>query len=171
MSVSVPDYSNPFRKDVAQDVSALNVVGALDVGGNVTTVTDALKVNSIPVHPYVVITHKINPANVSGEFIFVADRAYTLVSIKEIHNIVAGQACVVKIRKCTAGGTALASDSAGATCVEFVTNGIDLTATAGVTQTATLAVTSIAAGDKIGVLMGNGTSLVGGNLTIVLKAA
>jgi len=159
-----------FEKDVTI-AGAQTVTGASDIAGAGTFATDLLKVNSIPVHPYTIITAKINPANTSGEFIFVADRAYTVVSIKEIHNVVAGQACTMLVRKCTSGGTALADATAGATCVEFVTAGFDLTATAAVTQVGALAVSTIAAGDKIGIKMGNGTSLVGGNVTIVLKAA
>lgn len=174
MSVSAPDYSNPFNKAVAQDVSALNVVGALDVGGNVTAVTDALKVNSIPVHPYIIINHKINPANTSGEFAFIADRAYTVVSIKEIHNVVAGQACACSVRKLTTAGK-LASDAIGTGVIDLLAGDLDLTSAAATTVTATLTATTadrnLASGDRIGVKMGNGTSLVGGIITIVLKAA
>lgn len=174
MSVSTPDYSHPVRKSVAQDFAALNVVGALDVGGAVTTVTDALKVNSIPVHPYVIVTHKINPANTSGEFVFIADRAYTVVSIKEIHNVVAGQACACSVRKLTTAGK-LASDAIGTGVVDLLTADFDLTSAAGTTVSGSLSAvagaTTLAAGDRIGVKMGNGTSLVGGNITIVLKAA
>lgn len=144
------------------------------VTGIKTFTADVLKVDSVIVHPYVIVTHKINPANASGEFCFVADRAYTVVGINEIHNVVAGQACALSVRKCTSAGTALADATAGATCVEILASTIDITATAGVTQAASLSAVAgaitLASGDKIGIKMGNGTSLVGGNLTIKLKA-
>lgn len=168
-------YINEGTKAAATWVAApsLSATTTTIASGKTLAVTtaDKLTVGGVIVPQFVSITHKLNPANTSGEFFFVADRAYTLISISEIHNVVAGQACVALIRKCTSAGTALADATAGATCVEFVTAGIDLTATAAVTQTATLAVTTIAAGDKLAVKMGNGTSMVGGHITLKLQCA
>lgn len=138
------------------------------------TTADLLTVGGIIVPQRVMVTHKINPANTSGEFCFVADRAYTVVTIKEIHNVVAGQACVCSVRKITSAGTALADATLGATVIDILSADLDLTTTAAVTVTASLSAVAgaitLAAGDKIGIKMGNGSSLVGGNITIQLKA-
>lgn len=153
-------------------LSAGTPMATLSSGGVLNLPTDKLTVNDIIVQPYVIINHKINPANTSGEFVFIADRAYTVVSIKEIHNVVAGQACACSVRKLTVAGK-LASDAIGTGVIDLLASDLDMTSTAATTVTATLTATTadrdLASGDRIGVKMGNGTSLVGGVLTIVLK--
>lgn len=148
--------------------AATTVIGK---SGGTTTINGTITQNG----GLQIVTHKLNPANTSGEFCFICDRAYTVISISEIHNVVAGQACALAIRKCTSAGTALADATAGASCVELLASTIDMTATAAVTQAGSLSAVSgaisLASGDKIGIKMGNGTSLVGGHLTIVLRGA
>lgn len=154
-------------------LSAGTEMATMSSGGVLNLPTDKLTVNSIPVHPYVVINHKLNPANTSGEFVFIADRAYTVVSIKEIHNVVAGQTCACSVRKLTTAGK-LASDAIGTGVIDLLASDLAMTSTAATTVTATLTATTadrdLASGDRIGIKMGNATSLVGGVVTIVLKA-
>lgn len=115
-----------------------------------------------------VITVDLNASSVS-KWLFIADRAYT-VAITENHSVVGGAAALVKIRKVTADGVAPGA-AAAANVIEFVTAGIDLTATVNTVQTPAMAVTTLAAGDRLATLMsGTLTGLVG-SVTIVLTPA
>lgn len=100
--------------------------------------------------------------------VFIADRAYVVVSAKEIHSVVGSTSAAVQYKKCT-GTTAPASGTA------IATGTFDLTATINTTQTATLSATAsdytLAAGDKLALdFSGTLTGLVG-VVTIVLRAA
>ncbi len=119
-----------------------------------------------------VIPVYIAAATVS-EFVFIADRPYTVVSISEVHSVVSSSGTCA-VRKIT--GTHLAGAAVGSGVVELLstTTGFDLTTTAGATVTGTLSTTAtdydIATGDKIAInIAGTMTGLVGGNITIVLK--
>lgn len=142
-----------------------------------TTSGDAIKVLKLclptsPTPPNVTITTNIAAATVS-EFVFICDRAYTVVSIKEVHSVVSSSGTCA-VRKIT--GTHLAGAAVGSGVVELLstTTGFDLTTTAGATVTGTLSSTStdydLASGDKIAFnIAGTMTGLVGGNVTIVLQ--
>lgn len=116
---------------------------------------------------YVRLSFRIDANSVDGH-VFIADRAYVVVSAKEIHSTAGGSSAAVQVRKCT-GTTAPASGTAIAQAT------FDLTATVNTTQTATLSATAadytLAAGDKLAFdFSGTLTSLVGA-VTIVLRAA
>jgi hypothetical protein len=108
------------------------------------------------------------------KWVFVADRAYRVELIEEIHSVVGGSGAAVSFRKVTAAGTAAPGAAAGATVVEFQVAAIDLTATINVTQTPALSAVAgalnLADGDKIGTdFAGTLTGLVG-HATITLTA-
>lgn len=154
------------------EVSAL--LGLTIPTGQTLAVTDAdkLTVGGVIVPQFVNITHKVVLTNNLGEYFFIADRAYTVVSIKEIHAVAATNPNVLKVRKCLAAGTELPGAAAGANCVEFITAGFDTQAAAATAQSGTLAVTTIAAGDKLAVLQGaDVTGLVGEHISLKLQAA
>jgi hypothetical protein len=115
-----------------------------------------------------VITFDVMAASVN-KHVFVADRAYEVELIKEIHSVVGGASANVKIRRIT--DTSAPGAAASATVVELVTAGIDLTTTINTTQTPTLvtgSTTRLAAGDKLSCLFaGTLTGLVG-HVTVVL---
>jgi hypothetical protein len=105
--------------------------------------------------------------------VFVADRAYRVQSIREIHSVVGGSGAVVRPRKITAAGTAAPGDAAGATVKELTTADIDLTTTVNVAQTATMTATAadrlLAVGDKIALNFGGTLTGLVGRLIIVLQ--
>ena len=139
-----------------------------------TTDGDTIKILKFaPANDRVVITKTFNASSVD-DWIFIADRAYTTVSVKEIHSVAGGSAAAAAIRKVTAAGTAAPGASAGATVKELLTAALDLTTTANISQTATLTATTadrdLAAGDKIGSdLSGTLTGLAGCVVVIELK--
>ncbi|HYG78685.1 MAG TPA: capsid cement protein [Planctomycetota bacterium] len=121
----------------------------------------------------VVITSELLAASVD-KWIFVADRAYKVVSIREIHSVIGGSGAVVRPRKVTAAGTAAPGDAAGATVKELTTADIGLETTINVAQQATLSATvadlNLAAGDKIGLNFGGTLTGLVGSLSIELVA-
>lgn len=121
----------------------------------------------------VVIRHTANAASVD-DWVFVADRAYTVVSIKEVHSVAGGDggAVTADVRKVTA--VAAPGAAAGSTVKELLATAFDLKSTANTTVTGTLTATAadldLAAGDKIGInFVGTLTALAGGVVIIELK--
>lgn len=194
MSISNPDYSLPVRKDVAQDFSQINVVSDFAVGGNFTltgtgalngnvtvptgktlTVTDAdaLLIGGVKVGTTIQVDVPLTlAANGVDQWAFVADRAYQVTAVKEVHAIASSSGTVLprKVTDVSAPGA-----GAGATVKDLITAALNTNTTANTTQTGTLSATAsdlqLAAGDKIGVKTGGTfTSLVGGVLQITLKA-
>jgi len=153
-------------------------VGGKRIGKAFTTTTtdgDAIKVLKLaPAADRVLISHSISAASVD-DWVFIADRAYTVVSIKEVHGAEGTDAGAATgaVRKVTA--VAAPGAAAGATVKEFLTTAFDLKSTANTTVTGTLTATAadlnLAAGDKIGVnFVGVLTGLDGGVIVIELKA-
>lgn len=108
---------------------------------------------------------------------FVADRAYTVKSIKEIHSVAGndGGAVTLDVRKITAATVAAPGAAAAAGVVEMLSAALNLKSTADTTVAASLSAVAgaltLAAGDKIGLnFIGTLTALAGGNLTIELEA-
>ena len=139
-----------------------------------TTDGDAIKILKLaPGNDRVLVKASFTAASVD-DWIFIADRAYTVVSVKEIHSVVGSTSAAVAIRKVTAAGTAAPGAAAGATVKELLTAAFDLTATVNVSQSATLTATTadrdLAVGDKIGSdLSGTLTGLAGCVVVIELK--
>lgn len=100
--------------------------------------------------------------------VFIADRAYVIVQIEEVHSVVGGASAAVQVRKCS-GTTAPASGTAVAQAT------FDLTATINTTQTATLSATAadytLADGDRLAIDVGGTLTGLVGVVTIVLRAA
>lgn len=107
-----------------------------------------------------------------AQHIFIADKAYQVVSIKEIHSVVGGGAAAVRARKIT--DTSAPGAVASGTVKEITTATFDLTATINTTLTGTLSATpadyTMAAGDKLALnFTGTLTGLVG-VVVVELKA-
>lgn len=112
-----------------------------------------------------VVTSELLAASVD-KWMFVADRAYRVMAVREVHNVVGGLGAVVRPRKVTSAGTAAPGDAAGATVKELTAADVDLTTTINVVQSPALSATAadldLAAGDKIGLnFSGTLTGLVG----------
>lgn len=139
-----------------------------------TTDGDTIKILKLaPANDRFLVKASFTAASVD-DWIFISDRAYTVVSIKEIHSVAGGSSAAVAIRKHTAAGTAAPGAAAGATVKELQTAVLDLTTTANISQTSTLTATladrDLAAGDKIGSdLSGTLTGLAGCVVVIELK--
>lgn len=112
----------------------------------------------------------------SGDgWLFVADRPYQVISLKEVHQTAGtdGGAVTLGVRKVT--NVSDPGAAAGANVKEFLTADFDLKSTANTTVTGTLTATTadlqLATGDKIGLnFTGTKTSLAGGALTVELRA-
>lgn len=107
-------------------------------------------------------------------WVFIADRAYEVAGISEIHSVVGSTSAAVKFRKIAAATVAAPGAAVAAGITELATAAFDLTAAVNTTQNATLSATPadyrLAAGDKIGSdFSGTLTGLVG-TATIHLKA-
>lgn len=118
----------------------------------------------------VAISIDIN-ANTVAKQVFVADRAYQVVSAREIHSVIGGAVAAMRPRKIT--DTSAPGAVASATVKELTTENFDCTAAINTTQVGTLSATlsdlQLAAGDKIAINpSGTLTGLVG-NITIVLR--
>jgi len=121
----------------------------------------------------VVIVIPINASSVDG-WAFVADRAYTIEMIEEIHAVAGsdGGAVTLDVRKVT--DTSAPGAAASATVTELQAAAMNLKSTANTTVTPGLSVTAadldLADGNKIGLnFIGTLTALAGGVVTIVLK--
>lgn len=107
----------------------------------------------------------INASSVDGHA-FIADDAYQVVSIREIHNVVGGSGAQVVVKKCT-GTTAPASGTA------LHATAIDLTATINTNITpalvATTATLQLAATDKLAMDFSGTLTGLNGVLVLWLK--
>lgn len=124
--------------------------------------------NFVPFNRTVVSVSLPTAAENIDQPLFIADRAYKVVSIKEAHGTAGGAGAALVLKKCT-GTQAAASGTA------MHTGSIDLTATANTVVTPTLSATAtdytLAAGDRIAAdYTGTITPLAGANVTIVLRA-
>lgn len=107
----------------------------------------------------VVITVPTSASSVDS-WVFIADRAYNLVAVRENHSVVGGAAAATRLRKVTATGVAPGA-AAGATVIELIPS-LDLTATANTTVTPVITVASVGQGDRLGLdFSGTLTGLVG----------
>ncbi len=138
------------------------------------SVPDAVVVNGSPLPQRVMLRKEFN-ANSVDDWVFIADRAYTVVSIKEVHSVAGNDASAVTldVRKVTDASAPGAS--AGSTVKELLASALNLKSTANTVVTGTLTSTTadldLAAGDKIGLnFIGTLTTLAGGLLVIELKA-
>ena len=112
-----------------------------------------------------IITSELLAASVD-KWLFVADRAYTVVGVREIHSVAGGSVAAVKVRTTTAAATSAPAATASSSVLELLANPIDLTATANISQSpalvGTAATVAVAIGDKISLLFsGTLTGLVG----------
>lgn len=119
-----------------------------------------------------ILTTELLAASVD-KWLYVADRAYQVTLVEEIHSVVGGSSAAVRPRKITAATTAAPGAAVAAGITEITAASIDLTAAINVTQTAALTATAadllLADGDKIGLdFSGTLTGLVG-QLIIHLK--
>lgn len=134
---------------------------------------DSLKIGGVKVGTTKSVEVELLAASVD-KWVFVADRAYEVTGISEIHSVVGGSSAAVKFRKIAAATVAAPGASVAAGITELATAAFDLTAAVNTTQNATLSATAsdyqLAAGDKIGAdFSGTLTGLVG-QATIHLKA-
>jgi hypothetical protein len=125
-------------------------------------------VNTAPL----VLTTELLAASVD-KWLFVADRAYEVTYIGEVHSVIGGSGAVVRPRKVTAAGTDAPGATAGSTVKELTAADIGLETSINVVQAPALTATGadllLAAGDKIGLnFNGTLTGLVGA-LTIILE--
>jgi hypothetical protein len=111
------------------------------------------------------------PVSADGvdQYLFLADRAYQIVSVQEIHTTAGGSGAQVAVNKLTANAVA---PSAGTNMLTAV---VDLTTTVNTVQAGTLSATTantkLAAGDRIALdFSGTITPLAGGILQIILKS-
>lgn len=120
---------------------------------------------------YIAITSELLAASVD-KWVFVADRAYKVMGVKEVHSVIGGSGAAVRPRKIASATTATPGASVAAGITE-ISASIGLETDINVVQTSTLVATAadllLAAGDKIGLdFSGTLTGLVG-QITIYLK--
>lgn len=120
----------------------------------------------------VAITTELLAASVD-KWVFVADRAYAVTAVREVHSVIGGSGAVVRPRKVTAAGTDAPGAAAGSTVKELTAADIGLETTINVAQSPALAATAadllLAAGDKIGLNFGGTLTGLVGSLTIILE--
>lgn len=139
--------------------------------GNMAVATaDKLTVGGVIVPQEMVITVPISATTVDGT-IFIADDAWVITSIEEVHSVLGtdGSAVTAQVMKCT--GTQ--APSAG---TAMTTGTFDLKGTVETIQTGALSATpahyTLADGNRIGLdVTGTLTSLAGGVITIHMKRA
>lgn len=146
---------------------------AMSAAASADVVGDVLLDQFVTGGEKIVLTTELLAASVD-KWIFVADRAYKVVSVREVHSVVGGSGAVVRPRKVTAAGTAAPGDAAGATVKELTAADIGLETTINVSQDAGLSATvadlNLAAGDKIGLNFGGTLTGLVGSLSIELVA-
>ena len=157
------DSANSRVSTTAKGNSYIGIAG--EIGTNGQTRVDVI-LNARSTHSKTLVI-PIAAASVDG-WAFVADRAYRVESIKEVHAVAGndGGAVTLAVRKITADATA-PDAAAGATVKELLAAALDLKSTANTLVDATLTATdadrNIAAGDRIGLnFVGVLTSLAGG---------
>jgi hypothetical protein len=139
-----------------------------DSTANVPTVHDGTQYRKLA--DRFILDYQFGASSVDDN-IFIADRAYRVLSIAEVHAVAGNDAGAVtlQLRKCT--GTQAPSAGAALTTATF-----NLKSTANTVVTATLTATTadlaLAAGDRLAAdFTGTLTALAGGVVTIVLEAA
>lgn len=139
-------------------------------GNMAITTADKLTVGGNIIPQEIVITYPLSATTVDAN-IFVADDAWIVTSIEEVHTVAGndGSAVTLMVDKCTTTD----APGAGTDMIQAV---IDLKGTANTTQTGTLSATpadyTLADGDRIAVdVSGTLTSLAGGVLVIHMKRA
>jgi len=151
--------------------------GAVALNGTTTVATaktlavtdaDALTVGSVIVPQEMVITAPIEATSVDGT-IFIADDAWVITSIEEVHSVLGtdGSAVTAQVMKCTT----TQAPSAG---TAMTTGTFDLKGTVETVQTGALSGTAadytLADGDRIGLdLTGTLTAVAGGVVVIHMK--
>lgn len=111
----------------------------------------------------IVVTATLLAASVDTD-VFIADRAYKVIGVRESHSVVGGASAAVRPRKIT--DTSAPGAAAGATVKELTTAAVDLTAAVNTVVTPTLSATAadltLAAGNRISLdFSGTLTGLVG----------
>jgi hypothetical protein len=112
------------------------------------------------------ISRSVEAASVDA-YVFVADRAYRVVSVAEIHAVAGsdGGAVTLFVNKCT--GTQAPSAGSPVTALSF---NLKSTAATAVSQNGAGSAASLAAGDKLAFdFTGTLTALAGGCVTIILR--
>jgi hypothetical protein len=115
-----------------------------------------------------VTLHFSADANSVDKNVFIADRAYRVVSVSEAHTVAGGSGAAVTVMKCT--GTQAPASGAAVTTAAF-----DLTATANTVVNATITATAadavLAAGNRLAAhFAGTLTALAGTVVTVKLAA-
>jgi len=170
MSNTAPRRTLGYRSGFASSLEGNVAIGS---GANNTVsifAEDGVDINGSPLATDVVLSFNLSAAaNVIDSNLFVADRAYQLVSVEEAHTVAGsdGSAVTLDIKKCT--GTQ--APSAGTTMLAAT---IDLKGAANTVQSpalsATAANTLLAAGDRLAMdITGTPTAVAGVALTIVLR--
>lgn len=108
-----------------------------------------------------------------SKHVFIADRAYKVKSIEEIHSVVSTAANTLTIRKILAASASAPNAAAGANVKELLSAGLDLKSTVDTVVTGTLTGTAadlnLADGDKVSFALSAATTgLAGCVVTIVL---
>lgn len=161
--------------DDAKITDALEVDGAAALNGTTiasgtsltVTTADKLIVGGVIVPQRIPITMSLGEADVDHS-IFIADGAYMITSIKEVHSHVGGTSAVVNIEKITGTNP----PGSGTSCQQGTFN---LTATVNTVQSATMSSTpadyTLASGDRLGVNVGGSIAETGllGSITVYLK--
>lgn len=149
-------------------VFTISDAGVVDI-----TNADSLTTAGVKAPTEIVIEATLDAASVD-KHVLIANRAYEITSVREIHSVVGGSGADVRPRKILAASASAPGASAGANVKELTTAVLDLTSTADTQVSGTLAATAadlqFAAGDKLSLLFsGTLTGLVG-RLVITLKA-
>jgi hypothetical protein len=135
------------------------------------TQPDALEVAGVIVEPRHIVTASFGAnGSLADTTIFVADRAYEVIAIKEVHEVAGTDAGTVSLQPTKCTGTQSAASGAALTAAV-----INLKGTANTVVTPTLTSTTanlrLAAGDRIGLdFQGVLTSVAGVHVTVYLKA-
>lgn len=177
-----------IKNDLGTTVFTVSNTGATSASGAVTltngatvssgktlavTSADKLTVGGVVVGTTVQIRSGISATYVD-DWVWVADRAYIVTAVKEIHSVASTSGTILP-RKITSASTEAPGATASATCKDFITAALNTNTTANITQAGTLSATAsdytLAAGDKIGIkTAGTFTNLVGACLVITLTA-
>jgi hypothetical protein len=175
------DVTVAADKDIGMSGTATFTTGtgAIALNGTTTVATaktlavtdaDALTVAGVIVPQEMVVTFPLDASSVDGN-IFIADDAWIVTSIEEVHSTAGndGSAVSLMVDMCT--GTE--APGSGTDMIQAV---IDLKGTANTVQTGTLSATpahyTLADGDRIAIdVSGALTTLAGGILTIHMKRA
>lgn len=172
MARKTGDFYPPIKEDGINIDKPIITTSTNTAASYAATGADGLTQNSNKVADEFAISTELLAASVD-KWVFVADRAYKVIAIKESHSVVGGTSAAVSPRKVT--DTSAPGAGAGATVKELTTGAFDLTTGVAVntSTSGTLSSTAsdliLAAGDKIGLdFSGTLTGLVG-SMTIYLR--